>query len=70
MTPEWRDMEESRQFFRLVRTRIQDLEKDLGRHERTIHYDSADNTALHTAITVGMIKGMVEVLEICEIRVG
>ena len=69
MNGEWRDIPESRELFKIIRSRIVDIEKDLGRGMRTISYASADNTALQTAIEVGKIQGFMEVLEICGTRV-
>lgn len=68
MSPEWRDMEESRQLFRVIKERISTLEMGLGRLRKTLDLDSADRTALQTAFDQGIIEGMVEVLDICGIQ--
>jgi len=70
MNAEWRDQDESRQLFKMIRERILNLEKGLGRYRRTLDFDSADRTAMQTAFDSGIIQGLLEVLEECEIQAG
>jgi len=60
---EWKEQEDTRAFFKRVEARIEELEQDIGRNQRTLTLDSLHATALKTTLEIGRIQGLQEILD-------
>jgi len=60
---EWKSLEDTREFLRLLEARVVEIEQDIGRSQRTLTFDSLNSTALRTAYEAGRIASLMEILD-------
>ena len=60
---EWKSLEDTREFLKLLEARIVEIEQDIGRNQRTLTFDSLNSTALRTAYEAGRIASLMEILD-------